>query len=67
MATVRMLITVSGTRNGREWPRAGGTIDLPDHEAADLVRARLAELVAVPVETAEAPPAPERAVARRRR
>lgn len=36
---VVMLAGITGTRDGREWPQVGGTIDLPDLEAADLVAA----------------------------
>ena len=39
---VRMLTTISGTRNGVDWPKAGGTIDVPDNEAADLIGTGLA-------------------------
>jgi len=38
MRTVRLLIHISGTRNGEDWPPAGGRIDLPDQEAEDMVR-----------------------------
>lgn len=31
---VKMKIKIGGTRNGVEWPEAGGEIDLPDEEAA---------------------------------
>lgn len=39
---VRMLTTIGGHRNGVEWPRRGETLDVPDHEAADLIAARYA-------------------------
>lgn len=39
---VRMLVTMSGTRNGKEWPPRGNTIDLPDDEATQLCRANMA-------------------------
>lgn len=42
---VRMKATISGTRDGQEWPSAGEVIDLPDLEAADLIHAQLAEPV----------------------
>ncbi|MGZ0067857.1 hypothetical protein [Microbacterium arborescens] len=41
-----MLITISGLRNGEEWPRAGRSITLPADEAAACIAngyARLAE------------------------
>lgn len=33
MAKVKMLIQITGTRNGKRWPAPGGTIDLPAAEA----------------------------------
>lgn len=39
---VRMLIHVSGGRNGVPWPPAGATIELSDAEAVDLIRAEIA-------------------------
>ena len=65
MATVRMVVTITGTRNGEDWPKAGGTIDVPDAEAADLIAAGLA-VAAEPakVQTATAP-APEKATAKK--
>lgn len=53
---VRMRAQMSGTRNGRDWPRLGELLDLPDAEGADLCAAGLAEPVADE-------PAPERATA----
>lgn len=46
---VVMLTQISGFRDGVEWPPAGSAIDVPDHEAADLIHAGYAE---------EAPDAP---------
>lgn len=46
---VEMLTQISGTRDGQEWPHPGDTIDVPDHEAADLIRAGYAK------EAADAP------------
>lgn len=40
---VEMIQHITGTRDGVEWPLKGGTIDLPDHEAADLIGAGLAK------------------------
>lgn len=40
---VEMLTQISGTRDGAEWPVAGGTIEVPDHEAADLITAGYAK------------------------
>jgi hypothetical protein len=56
---IRMLVAMSGTRNGARWPALGETATLPDTEAARLVASGLAEEVATaaPVETATVPPA----------
>jgi hypothetical protein len=55
---VQMIAQISGTRNGEDWPRSGGFIDLPDDEAAQLVANKLARIPADPVvETADAPAA----------
>jgi hypothetical protein len=40
---VRMKVTLSGTRDGEDWPPRGELADLPDTEAEDMVRAGLAE------------------------
>lgn len=40
---VRMKTSFTGSRNGESWPPVGGTIDVPDHEAADLIRNDYAE------------------------
>lgn len=46
---VRMLTNITGSRNGEEWPRPGGTLDVPDHEGVDLIANGYAE----PVEASE--------------
>ncbi|MFE9886276.1 hypothetical protein [Streptomyces scopuliridis] len=66
---VRMKITMSGTRNGEEWPPKGAAVDLPTGEAQHLVAAGIAEEVpdeapepqtpATPPETPERDEAPE--------
>jgi hypothetical protein len=42
-----MLVTmrrqISGTRDGVDWPAPGGTIDVPDDEAATLIQLGHAE------------------------
>ena len=43
---VRMKVTVSGMRNGRDWPTKGSVIDLPDGEAAEYCAAGMADPVA---------------------
>jgi hypothetical protein len=39
---VRMLLQVSGGRNGVPWPPENETIEVPDAEGADLIRAEVA-------------------------
>jgi hypothetical protein len=34
MALVRMLVQITGLRNGESWPVIGEVLDLPDDEAA---------------------------------
>lgn len=52
---IRMVTGISGGRaDGRAWPSAGHEIDVPDHEGADLIRARHA----IYVGPAEPPPQP---------
>jgi hypothetical protein len=48
---VRMTVTISGSRDGRPWPRRGETIELPDEEAASLCASRLA--VPIPTDDVE--------------
>lgn len=40
---VRMKSRIGGYRNGAPWPEVGDTIDLPDHEAADMITNGYAE------------------------
>jgi hypothetical protein len=58
-----MLVDISGTRDGAEWPRRGGLIDVPDHEAADLIANKFAEAATDEpvVETASVEPVAETA------
>lgn len=39
---VKMKVGISGARNGQDWPRVGGEVDLPDDEAATLCAADMA-------------------------
>jgi hypothetical protein len=39
---ITMTVSIAGTRNGVEWPPAGGDVDLPDGEAEDLIAGGLA-------------------------
>jgi hypothetical protein len=52
-----MLVDLSGTRDGRPWPRRGSVVDLPDSEAAEYCAAGMAmPVVSEPdVETAVPP------------
>lgn len=43
---VRILVEISGLRNGSPWPAVGKTLDVPDHEGKQLCESRLAEPVA---------------------
>lgn len=44
---VRMKVSMSGTRNGQDWPPRGSVLELPDAEGADYCRTGMAEPVAV--------------------
>ena len=48
---VKMLVQISGTRDGRDWPKPGTVVDLP--EGADLIASGLAVAAGAEVETAE--------------
>lgn len=57
---IRMIVEMSGSRNGQPWPKRGQTVDLPTGEAQHLVDSGIAERVsedAAPVETATPPTA----------
>lgn len=57
---VRMLRTISGFRDGVEWPPLGGVLDVPEAEADDLERIGVVERVsAKSTITAEVAAAPE--------
>jgi hypothetical protein len=43
---IRLKVDISGTRDGKDWPRRGETMVLPDDEAAALCAADMAEPVA---------------------
>ena len=48
MPKVKMLIKLSGTRNGEDWPNLGETLDVPKQEAESLIANGFAEKVATP-------------------
>ncbi len=58
---VKMLVSISGTFNGQDWPAKGGVIDLPDAEATHLLAGGLAEVEGAVVESASIDAAPENA------
>jgi len=37
-----MRVSISGTRNGVDWPPKGSVVDLPDAEAVDMLNGGLA-------------------------
>lgn len=64
-----MKVTLSGTRDGKDWPPRGELVDLPDDEAQHMVAAGLAETAkndAAPVEEATAPKAETSTPSRRK-
>lgn len=42
---LRMLETITGTRNGKRWPPPGATVDIPKDEAQTLIAQGRAEPV----------------------
>ncbi|MFJ3140968.1 hypothetical protein ACIPJM_00650 [Streptomyces halstedii] len=67
---IRMKVTLSGTRNGEDWPPAGEIADIPTGEAQHLVASGIAEEVTAKdqtpeVETAAAPDTAEKRPARK--
>lgn len=63
MARIQMVAGISGTRDGQDWPAIGGTLDVSDAEAGELIASGLA--VAAPQKADAKPPREERAVAPR--
>lgn len=49
---VRMLTQITGTRDGKDWPKPGEEIDLPEDEAVQLLDAHMAEAVKAKAEAA---------------
>lgn len=62
MTHVQMVAGISGTRNGQDWPAPGGTLEVPEAEAGELIAAGLA---VASTKAAPKPPREERAVAPR--
>jgi hypothetical protein len=50
---IRLLIDISGTIDGEDWPRKGGEIDVPEYVAADLLANGFAEPVTRKTEKVE--------------
>lgn len=40
---VKMIVQLSGTRDGKPWPGRGEVVDLPDEEAAQMCASGMAE------------------------
>jgi hypothetical protein len=62
---IRMKADVSGSRDGKAWPRRGAIVDLPETEAVQMCRNGMAEPVAEPdadVETATPPAGEQRSL-----
>jgi hypothetical protein len=57
---IKMLIAISGTIDGQEWPAIGGVIEVADHVGADMILNRFAEVDGT-VETAAVDPVKETA------
>jgi hypothetical protein len=62
-----MRASITGTRNGDEWPARGQEIDLPDAEAVDLLNAGLAVPVREEKKQVEAAVKDERPTNRKRK
>lgn len=56
---IRMKADISGVRDGHPWPRRGETVEVPDHQGADLCASGLAEPVADTDADAEKAVSPE--------
>lgn len=57
---IKMLVNISGTIDGQEWPERGGVIDIAEHVAADMIGNKFAEAF-TEVETAAVDPVKETA------
>lgn len=64
---IRLAVSLSGTRDGVDWPQRGEIVDLPDAEAVDMLNARLAVPVVAEPETATIPAPVEKATRTRKR
>jgi hypothetical protein len=55
---VKLLVHLTGTRNGAEWPGYGEEIDLPDQEARDMIAGGMAQPVTTFRDAEKAVPTP---------
>lgn len=62
---VQMKVSISGTRDGVEWPAAGGVVDLPKAEAEHMIAASLAAPADEQKAEKAVAPAPQKAVAKK--
>lgn len=60
---VRLIVSLTGTRDGVDWPPIGEAFDLPDGEAADYIAAGLCVKAEPSAPEAAVAPAPETAAA----
>ncbi|WP_062516484.1 hypothetical protein [Demequina gelatinilytica] len=65
MPKYTMRVQISGTRNGADWPKVGGTVELPESEGEEMTAAGLVLPGVVKVDRYGNPvtPAPEAATA----
>lgn len=56
---IRMTEQLTGTRNGIRWPKPGEEVELPEHEAAKLLKSGQAEPVVDSKEERATTPKPE--------
>lgn len=62
---IELRVSMTGTRNGQDWPPIGSVVDLPDDEAQQMLAVGLAVLPGEP--EAAAVVAPENAATRKPR
>lgn len=55
---VKLLVHLTGTRNGANWPNYGEEMDLPEIEATDMIAAGMAQPVTTFRDAEKAVPAP---------
>src|SRR5438132_13764123 len=55
---VKMTVSITGTRDGQDWPGVGQVVDLPDDEAQSYIEAGIAAEVDAPPPEAATPREP---------